>query len=95
MRELNQNERRILDEIRRNPGLSRADVATRLGLSPALLTRFVTRFVGNGVLCEERETHMTRRGQPALKLSVCKGTVAGLGLGFDVGESWGGRGYFR
>ena len=84
MRKLNQNERRILDEIRRSPGLSRADVAAKLGLSPALLTRFVTRFLDNGVLFEERETRNTRRGQPSLKLSVCPGAVAGLGLSMST-----------
>ena len=84
MRKLNQNERRILDKIRRSPGLSRAEVATSLGLSPALLTRFVTRFLGNGVLCEERETSKTRRGQPALKLSVCPEAVAALGLSMST-----------
>lgn len=84
MKTLNQNERRILDEIRRNPEISRADIASKLGLSPALLTRFVTRFLGNGVLQEVRETRNTRRGQPALKLSICPGAVAGLGLGMST-----------
>ncbi len=84
MRALNHNERRILDEIRRNPENSRADIATKLQLSPALLTRFVSRFLGNGVVREVRETYNTRRGQPALKLSVCPGAVAGLGLSMST-----------
>ncbi len=84
MKKLNQNERRILDEIRRNPGISRADVASRLKLSPALLTRLVSRFLDKGILREVRETQITRPGQPALKLSVCARAVAGLGLSMST-----------
>ena len=84
MKQLSLTERRILDQIRRQPGVSRADVAQQLGLSPALLTKVATRFVGDGVLSEKRQRNQTQRGQPALKLSVRNRSVVGLGLSLST-----------
>jgi predicted NBD/HSP70 family sugar kinase len=53
----------VLDEVRRTPGLTRVELATRLNLSSATTTETVARLRETGWLCEERAP-VSGRGRP-------------------------------
>jgi predicted NBD/HSP70 family sugar kinase len=53
----------VLDEVRRTPGLTRVELAGRLGLSSATTTETVARLRENGWLCEQRAP-VSGRGRP-------------------------------
>ena len=82
---LTASERAILDLVRREPDLSRAEIAARLVLSPAMLSKAVTRFCALGLMTERREPRpRLGRGQPALRLRVCPDAVVSLGVGLST-----------
>lgn len=82
---LTASERAILDLVRREPDLSRAEIADRLLLSPAMLTKTITRFTDLGLTTEQREARpRLGRGQPALRLRVRPDAVFGLGVGLTT-----------
>jgi predicted NBD/HSP70 family sugar kinase len=85
LRDLRAAERRILSAIRRQPDQSRAQLAKRLGLSPALMSGTVTAFLEEGWITERRVRSPLRRGQPALHLRVREGSIAGLGVSLSTG----------
>jgi hypothetical protein len=85
LRPLRPAERRVLGAIRREPGQSRAVLAKRLGLSPALMSGTVTTFLEEGWVAERRLRRPARRGQPALQLRVEEGSIAGLGISLSTG----------
>ncbi|MCD2197186.1 ROK family transcriptional regulator [Actinomycetospora endophytica] len=53
----------VLDEVRRSPGLTRVELATRLNLSSATTTETVARLRESGWLCEDRAP-ISGRGRP-------------------------------
>ena len=78
-------ERAILDLVRREPDLSRAEIAARLVLSPAMLSKAVTRFCALGLMTERREARpRLGRGQPALRLRVRPDAVVSLGVSLST-----------
>jgi predicted ArsR family transcriptional regulator len=85
LRDLRAAERRILSAIRRQPDQSRAQLAKRLGLSPALMSGTVNAFLEEGWITERRVRRPARRGQPALHLRVEERMIAGLGLSLSTG----------
>lgn len=85
LRPLKPSERAILEAIRREPGQSRAELAARLGVSPALMSGTVGRFLEEGWISEERHRTPAQRGQPALRTQVRKGAIAGLGVSLSTG----------
>lgn len=85
LRPMRETERQILEAIRRRPGQSRAELAQRLEYSRALMTQSVTVFLDEGWITEKREHVPSRRGQPALRLSIRERAIAGLGLSLSTG----------
>jgi predicted NBD/HSP70 family sugar kinase len=85
LRSLRPAERRILNAIRQEPDQSRAMLAKRLGLSPALLSGTVSTFLDEGWITERRLRAPSRRGQPALLLRIEERTIAGLGISLSTG----------
>ncbi len=85
LRPLKPNERAILEAIRRKPGQSRAELAARLRLSPALLSGTVGRFLEDGWIREKRHRAPAQRGQPALRTQLQPGVIAGLGVSLSTG----------
>jgi predicted NBD/HSP70 family sugar kinase len=80
-------ERSIFDLVRREPGLSRTEIARRLSLSPAMLTKTVTQFCRLGLMSEERDSRpRLGRGQPALRLAVPPHAAAGIGISLSTAE---------
>jgi predicted NBD/HSP70 family sugar kinase len=80
-------ERSIFDLVRREPGLSRTEIARRLSLSPAMLTKTVTQFCRLGLMSEERDSGLRLgRGQPALRLKVPPHAAVGIGISLSTAE---------
>lgn len=63
--------------------LSRADIASRLGMTRSTVSRLVDDLV-LGQLVAEGETVSGARGRPAVPLSIREGSVVGLGLEANV-----------
>ena len=80
LRVLKPAEQAILGEIQRQPNQSRAQIAKKLALSPALLSKTIGTFLTENWITEERVAQPTGRGQPALKLRVRPRAMAGVGL---------------
>ena len=58
------NERLVLNTIRQNPLVSRADIVRITGLAPSSVTYIVTRLYRNKLICEqdvEQQSHLGRR----------------------------------
>lgn len=72
-------QRAIIMLVTRKPGLSRAEIAVDLGLSPALLSKAVNGFLDAGLMMEARE-RPRGRGQPALRLEIAPGAVSAIGV---------------
>ncbi|MEO1677305.1 MAG: ROK family transcriptional regulator [Pseudomonadota bacterium] len=85
LREMRDTERVILEAIRRQPDQSRAQLAARLDLSPALLSATVGAFLREGWITEQRVREPARRGQPALHLRLRPGAIAGIGVSLSTG----------
>ncbi|GAA4793894.1 ROK family transcriptional regulator [Actinomycetospora chlora] len=62
----------VLDEVRRTPGITRVELARRLGLSSASVTETVTRLRETGWLCEHRAP-VQGRGRPTTSLDAAPG----------------------
>jgi predicted NBD/HSP70 family sugar kinase len=69
----------VLDEVRRSPGLTRVELATRLNLSSATTTETVARLRDVGWLAEERAP-VTGRGRPTTCLHPAPGGPRVLAL---------------
>lgn len=78
---LSDGESRILMNIRNHPGISRAELVTRLGLSKGMLSKAVKKLLDSGLVSETRERLKTRRvGQPALRLQINHESLEFVGL---------------
>lgn len=76
------NERLILNVVRRNPGISRADVVRGTGLSPSSVTLIVNRLRRDGFLREEKLEARQQIGRQPIGLRLCP--RARLAIGVDV-----------
>lgn len=90
---LTPTEKAILGHVRRNPECSRAEVSQDMGLSKAMLTKAVARFVDEGLVAEDRQDRpRSGRGQPAIRLRLRPTARVGVGvslstLGLDLAVS--------
>lgn len=76
------NERIILQTIRRHPGVSRAQIAERTGLSAQTISVITSALLGKGLL---KVTGRVKgnRGQPSVKLEIDGTGAYGLGINID------------
>lgn len=90
---LTPTEKAILGHVRRHPECSRAEVSQHMGLSKAMLTKAVARFVDEGLVAEDRQDRLrSGRGQPAIRLRLQPAARIGVGvnlstLGLDLAVS--------
>lgn len=78
---LSDGERCILMNIRSRPEVSRAELVATLGLSKAMLSKAVKKFLDLGLVTETRETPKERRvGQPALRLQINNESLEFIGI---------------
>jgi glucokinase len=73
----------VLTELLRHRPISRRDIASATGISPATVTRVVEQLIADGVVREERELRVGTRGRRAVLLDVVaeRGHIVGVDLG--------------
>jgi predicted NBD/HSP70 family sugar kinase len=82
LRELNQL--RVVDELRRNGRLSRAEIARRTGLSRTTISTLVAELVERGFVIEQPDADASStRGRPGILLSLDTSAGAVVGVDFD------------
>lgn len=82
---LSLNQRRILDFVRLEGPVSRAELTQLSGLTPGAITRLTKELIYLGLICEgERRTGM--RGQPALPLEINKNGGIAIGVALPYGR---------
>ena len=64
------NERLVLDAIRRNPGISRADIARTTGFSRPSVTFVVNRLIGARLVKEQKAEAGVQNGRPPTALQI-------------------------
>lgn len=74
----------VLREVYRTPGLSRADVAVRTGLTRATVSRLVKDAIETGLISESEPTDQGKQGRPSTPLHPAPGTSVGIGLEVNV-----------
>lgn len=79
------NQRRILDFVRLEGPVSRAELTQLSGLTPGAITRLTKELIYVGLICEgERRTGL--RGQPALPLEINKNGGVSIGIALPYGR---------
>jgi hypothetical protein len=82
---LNDAERRIFMEIRNSPGVFRESLVGRLGLSKAMLSKTVRKFIDAGVVVEERAApRHGQAGQPPLQLQIRDDAFSFVGINLST-----------
>ena len=82
---LTPTEKAILNHVRRHPKCSRAEVSQQMGLSKAMLTKAVGRFLEEGLVAEDREDRLpSGRGQPAIRLRLLPKARLGVGVSLST-----------
>ena len=76
----------VLEIVRTDPTLSRAEIARRTGLSPAALTGIVDHLMAEGLVLEVGPTVDGRVGRRARRLAFNPGARTALGIALDVRE---------
>ena len=76
----------VLEIVRTDPTLSRAEIARRTGLSPAALTGIVDHLMAEGLVLEVGPTVGGRVGRRARRLAFNPGARTALGIALDVRE---------
>jgi len=76
------NERLVLNAIRQNAGVSRADISRITGLSPSSITFIVKRFKRDGLVGEEKTAARSQVGRQPTALYIRQN--AHLALGIDL-----------
>lgn len=76
----------VLNLVRADPDLSRADIARKTGLSPAAVTGIVEHLLREELLSEEPAVLTGAVGRPPLHLSFNPGARVALGIAVDVRE---------
>lgn len=79
------NQRRILDFVRLEGPVSRAELTQLSGLTPGAITRLTKELIFMGLMCEgARRTGL--RGQPALPLEIDKNGGVAIGVALPYGR---------
>lgn len=79
------NQRRILDFVRLEGPVSRAELTQLSGLTPGAITRLTKELIYMGLMCEgDRRTGL--RGQPALPLEIDKNGGVSIGIALPYGR---------
>lgn len=78
----------VLQQVIRQPGISRAGVAAAMGVTRSTVSRLVDDLVEGGFLMEG-EPIVGARGRPATPLSPAAGTYVGVGLEINVNRAVG------
>jgi predicted NBD/HSP70 family sugar kinase len=74
------NERLVLDSIRRQPGISRADIARQTGFSRTSVTFVVNRLIESRLIKEERVDGGAQAGRPPTALHVVADAMMAIGV---------------
>lgn len=74
------NERLVLDAIRRNPGISRADIARSTGFSRPSVTFVVNRLIGQRLVKDVKAEGNTQNGRPPTALQIRPEAKAAIGV---------------
>lgn len=74
------NERLILNVIRQNPSVSRADIVRITGLSPSSVTFIVKRLKREKIVCEEKLGNRSHVGRRPTALQICGGARIAIGV---------------
>lgn len=78
----------VLQQVLRQPGISRAGVAAAMGVTRSTVSRLVDDLVDGGFLAEG-EPLVGARGRPATPLFPASGTFVGVGLELNVNRAVG------
>ncbi|WP_321473399.1 ROK family transcriptional regulator [uncultured Paludibaculum sp.] len=81
------NERLVLNTIRQNPSLSRADIVRITGLSPSSVTFIVKRLKADDIICEFKTENWSQVGR--LPTAIRLRTNARVGIGVELGLAGG------
>ena len=82
---LTPTEKAILNHVWRHPECSRAEVSQQMGLSKAMLTKAVGRFIDERLVAEDREDRLpSGRGQPAIRLRLVPKARLGVGVSLST-----------
>ena len=81
------NERLVLDAIRRNPGISRSEIARLTGFSRTSVTFVVNRLIKSALLKEEKLENGSHAGRPPTALHLCADAMAAVGVEIRRPES--------
>ncbi len=81
------NERLVLNTIRQNPSLSRADIVRITGLSPSSVTFIVKRLKADDIICEFKTENWSQVGR--LPTAIRLRANARVGIGVELGLTGG------
>jgi predicted NBD/HSP70 family sugar kinase len=74
------NDRLVLDAIRRNPGISRSEIARISGFSRTSVTYVVNRLLRSRLVTEERVESVTGSGRPPTRLRLRAEAMTAIGV---------------
>src|ERR1039457_720320 len=74
------NERLVLNTIRQNPSLSRADIVRITGLSPSSVTFIVKRLKTEDILCEDKTENWAQVGRLPTAIRLRSNARVGIGV---------------
>jgi predicted NBD/HSP70 family sugar kinase len=74
------NDRLVLNAIRRNPGISRSEIAKVTGFSPASVKFVVNRLLRSKLVSDEKPESSSRSGRPAGGLRLRSGAMTAIGV---------------
>ena len=78
------NERLVLDSIRRQPGISRAEIARTTGYSPTSVTFVVNRLIRERLVVEEKGEMAMQAGRPPTALRLRAEAMMAVGVEISV-----------
>jgi predicted NBD/HSP70 family sugar kinase len=81
------NERLVLNAIRQNPTLSRADIARITGLSPSTVTFIVERMLRQKLVCEERVNNHAQVGRRPTALRLRPEARVAVGVELNLTQA--------
>lgn len=73
----------VLEAIRQEPGIARADIAVATRLTPATITNIVAALIDEGAVEESVDRKTRSTGQPARNLRIIADYASTIGLHFD------------
>lgn len=81
------NERLILNAIRQNPSMSRADIVRMTGLSPSSVTFIVERLKRDKMICDHEPENHSRVGRPPTALRLRPDAKMAVGVEITLSGS--------